>query len=107
MRWVKFLYHPEWEPQYIIENGTRKGPFIFSTKWTLVKEQAKILFGDDEGDSWRKELKEAAFNPKFEPPENHIHLARLVISHLSAKNNKLKAELIAARKEVSRLKRNK
>lgn len=100
-------YHPEWQPKYVVENGERRGPFMYSTKWTLVEEQAKLLFGEDLGDSWRVVLKKSAFNPKYEPPENHIHLASSVISMLSLKNKEMQKQLIEARKEISQLKRNK
>lgn len=80
---------------------------MYSTKWTLVEEQAKLLFGDDLGDSWRTQLKQYAINPGYVPPDNHIHLARSVISMLKSKNDELQQQLINARKEISKLKRNK
>ena len=100
-------YHPEWRPKYVVEDGKRRGPFMYSTKWTLVEEQAKLIFGDDLGDSWRAELKKSAFNTAYDPPENHIHLARAVISMLNLKNKEMQVQLIEARKEISKLKRNK
>ena len=101
------LYHPEWQPKYVVEDGERRGPFLYSTKWTLIEEQARIIFGEDLGDSWRAKLKKAAFNPSYEPPVNHIHLARDIISMLDSKNTELHEQLIEARKEISKLKRNK
>lgn len=100
-------YHPEWQPKYVVEKGERRGPFMYSTKWTLVEEQAKLLFGEDLGDSWRAELKKTVFNSSYEPPTNHIHLATAVISMLNLKNKEMRAQLIEARKEISKLKRNK
>jgi len=100
-------YHPEWQPKYVVEKGERRGPFMYSTKWTLVEEQAKLLFGEDQGDSWRNQLKNAAFNASYEPPDNHIHLAAHVIAYLTKQNREYKDALIAAKKEVSALKRKK
>jgi hypothetical protein len=100
-------YHPEWQPKYVVEDGERRGPFMYSTKWTIVEEQARLLFGDDLGDSWRAVLKKAAFNTSYSPPDNHIHLARSVIAMLSLKNEEMQKQLIESRKEISKLKRNK
>lgn len=101
------LYHPTWQPKYVYENGIRRGPFMYSTAWTAVDEQAKIIFGEDKGEFWRNELKKHASNSAYEPPDNHIHLAMQVISMLYSKNKELKAELIEAKKELSKLKRQK
>ena len=100
-------YHPERQPKYVVEDGKRRGPFMYSTKWTLVEEQAKLLFGDDLGDAWRDRLKKEAFNKQYDPPDNHIHLARAVISMLNLKSAELQKQLIDSRKELSKLKRNK
>ena len=100
-------YHPEWQPKYVVENGERRGPFMYSTSWTQVEDQAKILFGDDLGSSWKTELHKAAFNKSYDPPDNHIHLARDVIYMLNSRNKELQQQLIEARKEISKLKRNK
>ena len=80
---------------------------MYSTKWTLVEEQAKLIFGEDQGNFWRTKVKEYASNRAYEPPDNHIHLAREVISMLKSKNDELQTQLIEARKEISKLKRNK
>jgi hypothetical protein len=98
-------YHPEWQPKYVIEDGERRGPFMYSTKWTLVEEQAQLLFGDDQGDSWKKVLEKEAYNPAYRAPDNHIHLATHVITYLNDKNKELLKKLIEVNKELSKLKR--
>jgi hypothetical protein len=102
-----FRYHPEWEPKYLVRDGKRFGPFLYSTAWTLIEKQAEIIFGEDKGESWRKILKQKAYNKSYLPPDNHIHLAIAVISFLSKENRELKEQLIEAKKEISTLKRNK
>lgn len=99
---------PLWNVKFVIPKDSElkiRGPFYYSNKWVLVSEQAKQIFGDDEGDSWRSTLKEKAFNKSYEPPENHIHLARSVIIHLESENRKLREKLIESNKELSKLKR--
>mgnify|MGYP007100131116 CR=1 FL=1 len=93
-----FRYHPEWEPKYAVRDGKRIGPFLYSTAWTLLEKQAEIIFGEDKGESWRKILKEKAYNKSYIPPDNHIHLAMAVISFLSKENTELKEQLIASKK---------
>lgn len=65
----------------------------------------QYLWGHGGADEWRQRLKAEAFNTQFVPPEDEIHLARLVILHLASDRDRLKHDLIASRKEISRLKR--
>jgi hypothetical protein len=97
----------EYEPKYVVENGVKRGPFFYSKKWTRVEEQSALIFGENGEEQWRKTLKDKAFNKSYTPPENHIHLARAVIGFLYTENKELKEQLIASKKEISQLKRNK
>lgn len=100
--YVKF--HPEWTPKWVVRDGKRLGPFMYSTQWTRVEDQEAAMFGKN-ADAWREKLRAEAYNKAYDPPQNHIHLAREVIQHLEREAEKYKAQAIDARKEVSRLRR--
>lgn len=100
----------KWYMKYIVDiesDSGFRGPYYFSMDWAVLDKQAELIFGEDRGDYWREYLKKGAFNKSYEPPENHIHLARAVINTLKSEAEESKKKMIEARKELSALKRKK
>lgn len=97
------FYFWEWQPKYIFKDGKRIGPFLYSNKWMKIEEQSKLLFDDEQ--FWKDYLKNKAYNNFYDPPNNHIHLARHVISSLYIENKEQKEKIITLNKELSKLKR--
>lgn len=100
-------YHPVWEPRYVVRDGKRVGPFLFSTAWTKTEDIAATIFGKDGNKKWQDRLKKQAFNKQYTPPANPVHLASAVISYQEKEIAKWRDQAIAAKKEISALKRNK
>jgi len=97
-------WHPEWRPAWVYRGGKRLGPFMFFASWTRVEDQERLIF-DDQANFWRAYLKDAAFNKSYEPPQEHIHLARQVIHQLKSDVEKYRQQAIEARKDLSAEKR--
>ena len=100
----RLRYHPEWQPEYMVRDGKRVGPFLWSTEWTRVDKVEGQIFGVG-AQAFREKLKSAATNKAYQPPENPVHLARDVIRHLDGEANRWRSEAIEARKELSALRR--
>lgn len=103
----KIKRYPEWIPKYIVRDGKRLGPFLYSTAWTKAEDIATNIFGKDGDEKWRAKLKKQAFNTLYVPPTNPVHLARTVISYQEKEITKWRDKAIAAQKEMSALKRSK
>lgn len=105
-RWLPIKYHPKWQPKYVVRDGIRLGPFLYSTKWTDIDNFGDMVFGDSQ-EEWRKILKKAASNSSYDVPDNPVFLARAVYNHLMEENKRWRDEAINAKKEISKLKREK
>lgn len=73
--------------------------------WMSGQDLAWQIFGGDRGEALRGELKSAACNKSYAPPVRPDHLARDAITHYRRDRDHWKRQAIAARQELSRLKR--
>lgn len=73
--------------------------------WMSGQDLAWQIFGGDRGEALRGELKAAACNKSYAPPVRPDHLARDAITHYRRDRDHWKRQAIAARQELSRLKR--
>jgi hypothetical protein len=106
IRWLPIKFQPAHDFQYVYRNGKRLGPFVYSTAWTHVENLEKQIF-DDYAENEREVLKKSAYNKRYVPPENPVHLAREVRLYYKHEASRWKEEAIAAKKELSDLKREK
>ena len=94
------------EYRYIVADGeVLRGPFVYSMTMLQPEQHARLLFGEDLGESRRKQLEKKAHNKTYKAPTHPIPLARDLIHFLEAEKASLLKRLIKAQKELTQLKK--